>query len=85
MRQIEVCLGSSCYLKGAYKVLDTFVALQRQHGLEDTVRVAGAFCKEHCRQGVCVEIDGTIYSVPDHETARALFASHFLPETEAAP
>jgi len=78
MRQIEVCLGSSCFLKGAYTVLDTFAALQRQHGMEHTVRVAGAFCKEHCRSGVSVAIDETLYSVPDAETARVLFTRLFL-------
>ena len=85
MRQIEVCLGSSCFLKGAYNVLDTFVALQRQHGMEHTIRVAGAFCKEHCRHGVSVEIDGTIYSVPDNDTARALFAQLLRPDAETTP
>ncbi len=83
MRTIEVCLGSSCFLKGAYAVLDTFVALQRQHGLEDDVRVAGAFCQEHCREGVSVAVDGTIYSVPDKDTARALFTRLF--STESTP
>ncbi len=82
MRQIEVCLGSSCFLKGAYKVLDTFVALQHQHGMEQVVRVAGAFCQEHCRTGVSVAIDETIYSVPDVETARSLFDQLFLTSEE---
>ncbi|MHB9130129.1 MAG: (2Fe-2S) ferredoxin domain-containing protein [Armatimonadota bacterium] len=82
MRRIEVCMGSSCYLKGAYQVLDTFTALIRQHGLEGEVTLAGAFCKEHCRQGVSVQIDQQVYSVPDPATARELFSTQFLPPAE---
>lgn len=84
MRTIEVCLGSSCFLKGAYPVLDTFLALIRQHGLEHEVSVAGAFCKDECRHGVAVEIDGQIYSVPDAAAARALFYQLIHGETENA-
>ena len=84
MRKIEVCLGSSCFLKGAYAVLDTFTALLRQHGLQQEVTVAGAFCKENCRAGVSVEIDGQVYSAPDTDSARALFARLFL-EAEREP
>ena len=84
MRQIEVCVGSSCFLKGSYRVLDTFTALLRQHGLQDAVTVAGAFCKEHCREGVSVEIDGTVYSVPSIEAARDLFARVFPEAAETS-
>jgi len=85
MRQIEVCVGSSCFLKGAYPVLDAFLALMRRHGLEAEVSVTGAFCKEHCRQGVSVEVDGQIYSVGDAAAACALFRQLFLEDSETTP
>jgi NADH:ubiquinone oxidoreductase subunit E len=84
MRQVEVCMGSSCFLKGAYEVLDALLQAARRHGLEGEVAIAGAFCKEHCREGVSVEIDGVIHSVPNAAQARALFAQVFLPETDAS-
>ena len=83
MRLIQVCVGSSCFLKGSYAVLDTFTALLRQHGLEKDVRIAGAFCMEHCRDGVSVSIDDIIYSVPDAESANQLFCRLFLANDEA--
>lgn len=73
MSKIEVCIGSSCFLKGAYNILDAFTAMVRQDGLGDKVTVCGAFCKENCRNGVSVEIDGKIYSVPNLDAARKLF------------
>jgi NADH:ubiquinone oxidoreductase subunit E len=81
MRTIEVCVGSSCFLKGAHSVLDALVAQVRRHGLEAQVRVIGAFCMENCRQGVSVKVDQTVYSVPDAQAAAALFAECFLQES----
>ncbi len=78
MRHIEVCVGSSCYLKGAYRVLDTLVALVRAHRLEAAVRITGAFCQERCQHGVSVSVDEAIYSVPDADAARQLFAACVL-------
>lgn len=85
MRLIQVCVGSSCYLKGAYRVLDTFTSLARQYGLETEVRIAGAFCMEQCQHGVSVTIDDIIYSVPDVTSARELFGQLFLNEPESQP
>lgn len=82
MRHIEVCVGSSCYLKGSYRILDTFTSLLRQHGLDGDVQLGGAFCMENCREGVAVKVDDTIYSVPDVSAARALFGRLFLDEAE---
>ena len=78
MRTIEVCVGSSCFLKGSYQVLDTLVSLVRRHGLDEQVRVAGAFCMENCRQGVSVKVDKTVYSVGDTQAAERLFAECIL-------
>jgi NADH:ubiquinone oxidoreductase subunit E len=82
MRQIEVCVGSSCFLKGAYPVLDAFVALAQQHGHPE-ITVVAAFCKEQCRSGVAVDIDGTVYSVPDATTAGEIFTPLLADEAEA--
>ncbi len=84
MRQIQVCVGSSCFLKGSYRVLDTFTSLSRQYGLEGEVSVVGAFCMENCQQGVSVAVDGVVYSVPDIGEARRLFGALFLPEESEA-
>lgn len=82
MRCIQVCVGSSCFLKGAYRVLDTFTSLARQHELADEIKIVGAFCMEHCQHGVSVEIDGAVYSVPDVSAARDLFEHVFLDQPE---
>jgi NADH:ubiquinone oxidoreductase subunit E len=85
MRHIEVCVGSSCYLKGAYTVLDTFVALVREHRLGDDVCITGAFCKDRCQHGVAVSVDDALYSVADADAARQLFADCILAPREPQP
>ena len=78
MRTIEVCVGSSCFLKGSYQVLETLLALVRRHGLDAQVSVAGAFCMENCRQGVSVKVDDTVYSIGDTKAAEQLFTDRIL-------
>jgi NADH:ubiquinone oxidoreductase subunit E len=80
MRQIAVCVGSSCFLKGSHRVLDTFLSLVRQYELGEEVQVVGAFCMERCQCGVSVTIGEVAYSVPDVAAARALFGRLFLGE-----
>jgi NADH:ubiquinone oxidoreductase subunit E len=77
-------MGSSCFLKGAYAVLDALRQAAHARGTTDRVTIAGAFCKEHCRDGVSVEVDGVIHSVPDAARAAALFAELYRDETESA-
>lgn len=78
MQLIQVCVGSSCFLKGSYQVLDTFTKLLEEYCLTDSVQIVGAFCMEQCQHGVSVSIDGTYHSVPDIDSARALFFSQIL-------
>lgn len=79
MQLIQVCVGSSCFLKGSYQVLDTLTQLLKEYQLSDKVQIVGAFCLEQCQHGVSVSIDGNYYSVPDIDSARALFLSQILP------
>ena len=38
----------------------------KTYGLEDKVELAGRFCMGKCTEGVCVTVDGQLYSVsPD--------------------
>jgi NADH:ubiquinone oxidoreductase subunit E len=81
MKDIRICVGSSCFLKGSHQVMDAFAALLREHALGDQVTLAGAFCLEQCRDGVAVSIDGVTHSVPNADAARALFESLWETET----
>ena len=75
--KVTVCIGSSCHIKGSRQVVDQLQYLIRENNLSDKVELAGAFCMGHCQDGVCVEIEDTLYSVsPD--TIKTFFEENVL-------
>jgi len=56
--QIKVCVGTSCYLRGARDVLRRLSEEIDRLGVEATVDLQGAFCLERCDRGPNVVING---------------------------
>jgi NADH-quinone oxidoreductase subunit G len=54
--RVNVCLGTSCLVRGAQTLLKLLADYVQQQGLEDCVEVQATFCFEQCDQGptVCV-------------------------------
>ncbi len=75
--KIKICIGSSCHIKGSRQVVETFQDLAAKHGLSDKVEMSGTFCMGNCKNGVCVDIDGNVYSVSP-ETAGEFFFEHVI-------
>ncbi len=57
---VEICLGSSCYVKGASNTIEHIRNIIDQHQWNDKVQLKGAFCMGGCNQGLCVKIDDTL-------------------------
>jgi len=55
---VRVCMGSSCHLKGSAKVVDKLRELQK----ELPFKLYGALCFGRCTEGICVEVNGKIYT-----------------------
>jgi NADH:ubiquinone oxidoreductase subunit E len=58
---IEVCVGSSCYLRGAPSVIARFQELVGD-GHSTEVVLKGSFCMERCTDGVSVRIGERVFS-----------------------
>lgn len=59
--KIEVCVGSSCHVKGGQDVLNLLKKSIHENGLEDTVTLAGTTCLGQCKSaGVNMRIDGNV-------------------------
>lgn len=55
---IEICVGSSCHLKGSRELAERFQNEIESRGLEAEITLAGCFCTGKCnREGVTVVID----------------------------
>lgn len=75
--KITVCVGSSCHVKGSKAVVDTFKRLIEEKNLQDKIELGGTFCLGKCQDGVCLEMNGQIYSVTG-ETAEKFFEEEVL-------
>ena len=58
---IQVCVGSSCHIKGSYEIVELITKAVEEHHLENDVTLAGSFCIGKCnREGVTVQVDDEI-------------------------
>lgn len=76
---ISVCIGSSCHIKGSRQVVEELQYLIRESGLGDEIELGGKFCMGNCGKGVCVTVDGELFSVsPD--SVREFFETNVVPK-----
>lgn len=55
---IQVCVGSSCYLKGSSELVDMLNQKIEENGLQDKISLSGSFCMGKCnRVGVTIAVD----------------------------
>lgn len=60
---IEICIGSSCHLKGSRELVDLFTNEIEKRNLKDKITLKGSFCKGKCnREGVTIQVDDDIYT-----------------------
>ncbi|MCD8162906.1 MAG: (2Fe-2S) ferredoxin domain-containing protein [Synergistaceae bacterium] len=78
MAIVRICIGTSCYLKGAYNVLQLFQHEIEERGLHDKIEISGSFCMGQCQNDVSVDVDGTVYNV-SQETAYKFFEETIIP------
>ena len=60
---IQICVGSSCHLKGAPEIVRLLKEAVEAHQLQKEVTLAGSFCIGKCnRVGVTVQVDDDVYT-----------------------
>jgi NADH:ubiquinone oxidoreductase subunit E len=75
--KINVCIGSSCHLKGSRLVVSALQELVKAHGLETSVDLCGKFCMGNCQKGVSIEFNGKHFSA-NEENIENLFHKEIL-------
>ena len=75
--RVTICIGSACHLKGSRGIIQQLQQLVKEHGVSDKVDLNGAFCTGNCVNGVCVTVDGTLYSLSP-ETTKEFFEKEIL-------
>lgn len=60
---IQICVGSSCHLKGSEDIVMLLQKAVQDYHLETEVTLAGSFCTGQCnRVGVTVQVDDETYT-----------------------
>lgn len=76
---IQVCVGSSCHLKGSETIVELLQKAVKDHHLEDEVTLAGSFCIGKCnRIGVTIQVDDDIYTGVTKENFRDFLEEKIL-------
>ena len=75
--KITVCIGSSCHIKGARRVVEELQYLIANNNLKEKVELGGTFCMGDCKNGVCVTVDGNKFSLTP-ETTSEFFEKEIL-------
>lgn len=76
---IEVCVGSSCHLKGAPEIVEMLQEAVQREGAEDDVVLSGSFCTGKCnRVGVTVTVNDAIYTGITKENFREFWNDKVL-------
>ena len=76
---IQVCVGSSCHLKGSPEIVELFQKAIEENHLEDEITLAGSFCIGKCnRIGVTIQIDDDIHTGVTKENFKEIFNENVL-------
>lgn len=76
---IQVCVGSSCHIKGSPEIVELLQNAISEHQLDDEITLAGSFCIGKCnRLGVTVQIDDDIHTGITKENFKEFFKENIL-------
>ena len=76
---IQVCVGSSCHIKGSHEIVELLNQYISEHNLEDEITLAGSFCIGKCnRVGVTVQVDDEVCVGVTKESFKEFFNEKVL-------
>ena len=76
---IQVCVGSSCHLKGSPEIVELLQNAVTEHHLENEITLVGSFCIGKCnRDGVTVQVDDNIHTGITKENFKEFFKDNVL-------
>ena len=76
---VQVCVGSSCHLKGSEEIVRLLESAVAEHHIEDDVVLSGSFCIGKCnRVGVTVQVDDDVHVGITKENFREFFKTNIL-------
>jgi NADH:ubiquinone oxidoreductase subunit E len=76
---VQICVGSSCYLKGSADIVELFEKNIEIYGLQNEIVLVGSFCMGKCnRVGVTIQVNDDVHVGITKETFKDFFEVHIL-------
>ena len=76
---VQVCVGSSCHIKGSADIVELLEKAIAEYHLEDEVVLSGSFCIGKCnRVGVTIQVDDDVHVGVTTENFREFFKKNIL-------
>jgi NADH:ubiquinone oxidoreductase subunit E len=76
---VQVCVGSSCHIKGSQEIVELLEKAIAEHHVEDEVVLTGSFCMGKCnRVGVTVGVNDDVHVGVTRENFREFFQKNIL-------
>ena len=76
---VQVCVGSSCHLKGSEAIVELLEKAIAENHIEDDVVLSGSFCIGKCnRVGVTVQVNDDVHVGITTENFREFFNKYIL-------
>ena len=75
---VYVCVGSSCHLRGSYRIIELMKEQIAAHQLEDKVNLGAAFCLGKCADGVSIKVNDEIVCGVSEENFQQIFDRYIL-------
>lgn len=79
MVNVNVCVGSSCHLKGSQDIVELLMQEIEKYNLNGVVELSGTFCVGKCnRVGVTVQVNEEIHVGVTRENFNEFFKKNIL-------
>ena len=80
---VQVCVGSSCHLKGSQEIVELLEQAAEEHKITDDIVLTGSFCIGKCnRTGVTVQVNDDVHVGITRDNFREFFKTKILDVVE---
>lgn len=84
MLVVQICVGSSCHLKGSQEIVELMQKAVEEYNLDGDVVLVGSFCIGKCnREGVTVQINDDIHVGITPQNFKEFFKKNILDVIES--
>ena len=81
---VQVCVGSSCHLKGSADIVELLEKFVADNHIEDEIVLSGSFCIGKCnRVGVTIQVNDDIHVGVTRDNFREFFKKNILEVIES--